>query len=489
MSKKIAAIVAGGLVIALLVSALVFLKMNPSEASPSSSGEIDSISLIEEDSASLKTAKIKNPLDEYTIEKTSDNQWGIKALDGFAQESYKFSSTVVELSSISASEIIAENSGDLGQFGLEEPSAQLEVNFEKGNAYSLLIGNDTPDGTGKYVAKAGENTVYMVASSLLSSVNYTRYDYLNLTIVEQETDQDGKTVVPTITSFRISRSALEKPIVFETVRYDYDTENVASTLRMTSPVDGLLNETAADKYISSVWGMQALRAVALNPSAEEMKQYGLHAPSSVLEIWYEDQKLPLKTGYGIDENGNTVSDADFAVSYYIMRDGLDEVFEISADLVLWTRVQAKDLLSSSVALPYVTDVKSIDVTLGQETHRVEITAATADSASSGEEASRSYTLDGKAVDAQQGGRFYSLLLDTGVQDINQKNPTGAAKASVVFHMISGKDIRIEFFVEPDLSTIVSLNGNNAYKGRSGYIEKITRELDNLAKGNDVDTTW
>ena len=491
MSRKIAAIVAGTLVIALLAGALIFLKTNPGpDVSLPSGSETGGISLVEEDSSTLQTAKIKNPDDEYTIEKTGDNQWGIKALEGFPQESYRFSSTVVELSSISASEIIAEGSSDLGQFGLDEPSVQVELSFENGKSYSLSIGSDTPDGTGKYVAKTGESTVYMVASSLLSSVSYTRYDYLNLTVVEQETDEDGKTSPPAISSFRISRPDLAKPIVFETVGYEYDTENTASTLRMTSPVNGLLNETAADKYIALVFGMQASRVAALNPSGEEMKKYGLDSPSSVLEIVYGDKKLTLKTGHGMDEDGNTVREAGAASSYYIMREGLNEVFVVAADSVSWIGLAARDLLSSSVALPYVTDVKSIDVTLEQKKHVIEIaSSAPAEGASSQEEASQSYTLDGKKVDAKQGGRFYSLLLDTGVQDVNQKQPTGPSKASVVFHMKSGKDIKIEFFVEPDLTTIVSLNGNNAYIGRSGYIDKIARELDNLAKGNGVDTTW
>ena len=99
-------------------------------------------------------------------------------------------------------------------------------------------------------------------------------------------------------------------------------------------------------------------------------------------------------------------------------------------------------------------------------------------------------MDGAATDEDMSRKFYQLLLSTGIQDVNlTERELSSPSMSITYHMLDGTSDRIDFYVLEDLTTIVSLNGNNAYIGRSGLVDKVGKELSNLLSGEAVETDW
>ena len=48
---------------------------------------------------------------------------------------------------------------------------------------------------------------------------------------------------------------------------------------------------------------------------------------------------------------------------------------------------------------------------------------------------------------------------------------------------------VKVYVAEDTTTTVTLNDQTAFVGRSGFVNKVARESQNLAAGKAVDTEW
>lgn len=494
MNKKLAAIISGALVIALLAGTLVFLVLNPMSAGEGTSGDnTEKIQLINESSANLERLKVTNPDDEYTIEKLGDDSYGVKAVEGFKQRSNTVTTTLHAISGLAANSVVAEECDDLGQYGLAEPTTFFEAKYTDGKTYSFSVGNIAPDGITQYVVETGKNTVYAVSSSELSYLGYDRFQYLDLTVVPAVLDEEGEEIQAILNYVEINRPDLDKPIIFDDSAVTAITQqSITSSMHMLSPIDGMMSLTAIQNTILPIFNMSARSIVAVNPTEEDLGKYGLLEPSSSIQVDYnDDATLKIYTGYGIDQNGQITDDPSKAVSYYAMRETMDIIFVLNTAQVPWRTITADDYISSVLALPYIGDVSSVTVDFGDTQYDLGITHIEVPAEDPAEEPTeeQSFTLNGQDAVEESARDFYVLLLTTAVQGLNKNAPTVEPSLTITYHLINGKSMRIDVYVEPDLTTILSLDGNNAYVGRSGYVEKVRREVENLAQGKDVDGNW
>ena len=168
-----------------------------------------------------------------------------------------------------------------------------------------------------------------------------------------------------------------------------------------------------------------------------------------------------------------------------MKEGTNLIYVVASSSMSWVTVQPKDLLSTIAVLPYIMDVESLKLTLDGKDYVIGITKVSTEE----ETDELEFTLNGKKAKEDPCKKFYQLLLSTAIQDINTEQPDGNPVMSVTYQYRDGRSEKLDFYVQKDLSTIVSLNGNMAYKGRSGLIDKVRKEVVNLQNGDAVDTDW
>ena len=99
------------------------------------------------------------------------------------------------------------------------------------------------------------------------------------------------------------------------------------------------------------------------------------------------------------------------------------------------------------------------------------------------------TLNGKDANMDDVRSYMQLVMLTSVQDVSTVKPTGTPKLTMTYHYRSGQTVVVKVYVAEDTTTIVTLNDQTAFVGRSGFVNKVAKESQNLAAGKTVDTEW
>lgn len=487
MSKKIQAIIVGSIVIVLLVGALLALKFTKKSepADETSSVDVEIITLFEAGESKLEYANVKNKDDEYKIELLGENKWGIKALDGLKQIEAMYPDTIDKIDNIYANEIIEENCTDLAKFGFDKPSLVAEIKFEGKDAFKITLGDISPDSYTRYAIITGENTVYDLSTSTLSSLLHTKYDYLDrLLISPLETGEDGNPIQPNINNIKINRNDLETPIELE----EYKTGELSKNsipgvnFKMVSPIDAMVDQNTAQQSIFGVFGLSADKAVVVKPTKEDLSKYGFDNPTSVFEMTYDEtSSVKIIVGKQVENEDDNNNQAQ----YYVMREGTDIIYVLSKQSMMWIDLQVKDVMSSIAVLPPILDIDSVNINIGNESYLVKYIKGEDETDTNEIKAS----VNGKNVDVDASKKLLQLLYMTSIQDINKVTPTKPADCTVTYNYSNGKIDKVEFYVLEDRQIVISLNGNYGYLGRAGYVDKVSREVLNLVNGEKVDTDW
>src|SRR5438105_15860829 len=94
--------------------------------------------------------------DQIVIAKDSNGKWQITSPKSIGVDDSAISSMLSTLSSLNSERLVEEKAASLGQYGLAEPKLEVDVTDKNNTVRKLLIGDDTPTGSGAYAQLAGE---------------------------------------------------------------------------------------------------------------------------------------------------------------------------------------------------------------------------------------------------------------------------------------------------------------------------------------------
>lgn len=115
--------------------------------------------------------------------------------------------------------------------------------------------------------------------------------------------------------------------------------------------------------------------------------------------------------------------ADKIDTYFLIREDVDQIYTVAASDIGWLKVQAKDLISSSVIFPNIVDLNGFDVQVNGQTYQIAFDPGEDVSDSSDYTA----TLNGKDADMDAVRSYMQLVMLTSVQDVSTVKPTGVPK--------------------------------------------------------------
>lgn len=496
MSKKKKAIIIGAVVVLLLVGAMLLLLLLPESGGTGDTESLASseeVKLVSATASELVEMTVTNPSGGYTIEKKADGTWGVPEFEGLPETVAAFTDVRSVAATVAALKVVAEDPDNLAQYGLISPEVTVETDFGEGRGYKLLLGGSDPDGNYCYGKLEGENTVYAFSQTVKRYFTLSKYEFLESMVIAQYFNQSESTS-PDLSYVKIERPDLNKPIILEPPT-EASSLNSSDPIVMTSPVEGILNlDTYQDEFYT-LFGLAADKIVSVRPTADELAEYGFDAPSSTLTMIYGadgvDKTVKVMTGKGLDADGKVIEDGKTPASYYVMAEGSELVYVVSASSLNWVDIQPKNLMSTLLLLPYIADVDAADITIDGKMHVLDISAWDVPVEDGSENMMKEYafTLDDEAVDSTQAKRLYQLLLTSYIQDINETEVTKEPDLTITFRMLDGVQNTLDFYILEDMTTIIGLNGNQAYVGRAGYVEKLRKELNNLMEGKAVDVAW
>lgn len=249
--------------------------------------------------------------------------------------------------------------GEDSAFGFDKPQRTIKVSFKGGDPVTLLIGSETPLGTGVYIRRTDRDTVYTIGGSTTDILMMTRADYRDVSLFDTISSSD------LLTSVTVSRRGKEDITVVRKADADEapadETEAMLKAdYALTSPVSrdaspDTINSALLDKVI-------AIKGESLvEDYPKDLAKYGLDNPVGLKFTTSTDISVSLLIGDKTPEGGR-----------YVMPEGVPTVIATEADIDLESLSHA-DIIMQLLWFYNSEDIDTVTYELpGGETHTMKL---------------------------------------------------------------------------------------------------------------------
>lgn len=381
-------LLAAAAVLVVLGGAFATLKLTEKEPETASSAADDTaISLLSKQIEDVQSMQVKNKKGGFVIEPktttesaasgtSSQTTYTVQGLEGLPLYETAAENVVKDGFSLVASKNVGSVSS-LTDYGLDKPTAEIQVNFKDGTSFDYLLGNQAAGSDGYYMAGKDSDNVYVVSVDE-GMFNGTK-DFVQKELYSLTNASSGQET-PAIDSISLSSTHLGEQL---------SITNKNSSVTVSDGKQALsVDDTQYSTLATAISTVTADEVMAIHPTAEQKKQYGLDTPSMTLSFTADKQSHTLLAGS--TENGTR----------YIMADHIDAIFGIKEDTAsVWSTATLFSLRSKFVQIPNIVDVSGLDVTANSKTYTFEKTRTknTSKSTTDSEVYDYTVTCNGKAV--------------------------------------------------------------------------------------------
>ena len=486
MKSKIKLIIAFGIIIVLLATAIVVMKITDK---PDENTDTDSASVTETTSKLLYD---KNPYDisfiditnetgNYLIERIDANSiqfWTI--LDMYqAPIDYTLVDTTLSLAaSMTSQQLVTENAEDLSIYGLTNPRAKVKITFtdSAGTIKELLIGDETPKAGKTYFCFAGENTVYTVNTTDINCFLQDKFYYVTKTVYTAfvSSDENDTNDYSRINKMTIKRQDIDYDIVIEYDKRQDDPDSInanSSAYVMTSPVNLDLNSEKSSNLMSLMFGLTASAIEVIAPDDAQKEQYGLTNPFAEISMDIAGGDLNLTVGNETpDKTGR-----------YCMAQDLNVIYIFSYDVLPWVTVMPLDVTTTLITSNFIFDLTSLEIN-GSSIVNQKFTMT----GSSNDDFI--IKLGDKDIDKELFKTFYQFILKAPAEELYFETPT--SEASLTINITSGDHTDVlAFYPLENRRSAVSLNGKVSFSLKTAYVERLIENFGHVTNNEDIVTSW
>ncbi|MDR2630459.1 MAG: hypothetical protein LBC60_06005, partial [Spirochaetaceae bacterium] len=257
----------------------------------------------------------------------------------------------------------------------------------------------------------------------------------------------------------------------------------AASHLIRSPVLHEIDQKECIDVFSSLTGLLNIEVFAYNLSDKELAELGFDHPWVMAEYDYKrsEEEEPLRIVLRVARNRE---------GYLLIRDDQRVIHRIENKAFISTAYEK--LVMRWFLTPFITDLESIRIILGQDT------GPTAGQAFvirlSGEDnPSLTVALDGKPLDIELFRKFYRLLISASNDGVllEQPVPEGPPLLGVTFaYRDRKKKDDVMIFTRGTLRRLkVTVNGVTEFSMLERYLPVTTTALEALADGRDFSTDW
>ncbi|MCH5324397.1 MAG: DUF4340 domain-containing protein [Eubacterium sp.] len=490
-AKILLASAAGIAVLGVTVTALVLTAPRPEEETSSTPDIHESVDLFNYAADDISKLTISNENGEFAINRLGMEKWGIDEIPEDYANTAVYSTVMKNAAELTALQKVEENSGDLGKYGLDKPTSEFSLDFKDGKYDSIkcIVGNKNEGAGGWYFKLGDSDTVYLVNENdiLFSQGKYLDYMLLSGFIPSFDGDND------VVSRLRISRKDLDRDIVLDKLP-DADPElentNVYVGYEISSHHDVLADDEKDMGILYGLFELVASSAEAINPTAEQLAEYGLDDPYCSAGMVLNDEVVKIDIGNAIYAvNSETGAVTDEITGYYGKLQGRDVVYVFPIDKLPWVKITVDDILYTQFLTPYIYNIDTVTFANGEgESHTVKIVGNDSDTAT--------FTLDGeKQLYGPDFRSFYRYLLSCHAEKIYVGELTEDNTLIGSFEYKyrrshdgtqgDGVDTVELYSSEEDLTCIIAVNGQVRYKVRRVYGVRYQTNFEAILNGGNI----
>jgi len=126
---------------------------------------------------------------DTTLLAKADGKWQIQKPKPLAADQDSVTSLVSSLSSLTSDRLIEDKASDLSSYGLAAPNEEVKITRKDGKEQTLLIGDDTPTGSGAFAKLANDPRIFTIASYVKSGLDKSSKDLRDKRLVTFNSDK------------------------------------------------------------------------------------------------------------------------------------------------------------------------------------------------------------------------------------------------------------------------------------------------------------
>jgi hypothetical protein len=373
--------------------------------------------------------------------------------------------------------IEADAKDNLADYGLDNPRSVATVTYSDKKKAVIYVGDDAPQGVGTYIKFGSSDAVYLVDSDSVEALLYKLNDFISLTINDSASSTDDSD----FKYLNLTGSAYGKKITMKLNSY---SDSIANSYVLTAPQECYADDSEASNVAGAIRGLYADSVACVNPTASQLKKYGLSGEYAHVYAKYPDTTVNL-----------LASKPDSEGYCYLMKKGGKIIYKIASDSIPWVTTSYDNLVSSYVLDPQYSGLAGVDVTCNSKTYNFDVTTTvtttTDDDGSTTSSTTTTVKYNNEELTQAYFEIFYRNMSLLTKSDTVASTPKGKALYTVKYTYSDKKKSAdtVSFYKGSGNQYIVTLNSKAVGHIYSSYVDKLIEQVPKVAKDKEVKTFW
>ena len=132
---------------------------------------------------------------KITLAKLDSGDWQVAETPVLPGDSGIIGSLVTSVSTLNSERIVEDKPADLTPYGLAKPAIEAEISTKDGKGSKLLLGDNTPTGSGTFAMIEGDPRLFTVNSSIKTNLDKAPADFASKNVFQFGYDFPQKAVI------------------------------------------------------------------------------------------------------------------------------------------------------------------------------------------------------------------------------------------------------------------------------------------------------
>ncbi len=373
--------------------------------------------------------------------------------------------------------IISETVEDISLYGFDKPAYTALISPNKGEAFTVTVGKQSPDQSGYYVTVSNGTKVYLVRNTYIDDLELE--DKMELTkalSVAAFSETEGSAEYYTSGSLVLfdylyfTNSNLSDTYKFVSV--DRSEVSGYNAYRIEEPFGRAANDTGIIPVIELFAnGIDSTGLYAVSKTNEDIKAYGLDKPDMTVSIKAGKQEREIKAK--LQKDGY----------YALISSDMDVILKVSPDSITPVSMTEKDIYSVFIFIETLADLK--DVTVEADGVKTTFGVVTEYDEETEKDNITGVTINGGDVTApEEFQSYYQFLLGISVINYDRTDITGKTPAATITLTRKNGDVSfvIEYYEAQNGRYQAVVNGDQMGLIGSSNFKNIIKYANNVAEG-------
>ena len=436
--------------------------------------------------ASIQSIEVHNDYGVYTFYRDASDEFAILGAERCSYDKELLSSLVVSAGYTLSMTRVAEICEDMSEYGLSEEDnpSYYTLTTTAGVTHTVYIGNMIPTGAGYYCKYEDRPAVYVLDSSLASTLLADVRDMMTAILSYPV----SSTTYYTITNFVMEKNGEE----FLAVNYMSDAERAAtastSIWEMVYPEGGYTpSMTNYDAMLQSFISFVGDRVVEFNVLGTEiteeitdeqyamLEKYGLVSPETTITFDYTDSDQGYTVTNALWFSAKTEND-----TYYVYSWLFDIIGEISASSCSFLSYDLIDFIDESVFQMNIDNVEYVEIT-GDGTN------ANFHLVGEGQELIVTDKISGYVPETKNFRQLYKTMLSIEIEDYTEDDTESEETllATMKITTRAGIETEYKFYAYSTRRCYMTINGEGEFYVLRDQIKKLLSDTEKVLTGVTV----